>query len=55
MYAIVFDGELVAQGIQASEVLKVLKSNKQGYHVEIASYSADCEAWIPVCPDQFIN
>lgn len=53
MYAIAIDGELVATGLKAEQVLENLRVKGQGGKVEVASFDPEKRVWIPVCLEKF--
>ena len=54
MYAIAIDGELLASGLKAEQVLENLKHREQDEKIEVASFR-EGEGWIPVCLDSLLT
>lgn len=54
MYAIAIDGELLATGLKAGEVLKNLKVRENEAKVEVACFVPG-KGWVQVCLEQFAH
>lgn len=54
MFAIAIDGELVASGLKASQVLETLRDSRQEEaKIEVASFDPGMRKWVPVCLGKF--
>lgn len=52
MYALAIDGELVSANLNAEQVLKNLKVNREDGKIEVASFVKG-KGWMPVCIEKF--